>query len=360
MAAYLLAYEEAVRGTPPGSPVYMALPITEKPKPSVKPKDEARAIFNGVNTALGYSTVVRRDLEWSHTITLPWFCGAETDLLLKHAFGWAGTRATLDTTARKGIFYPVAMPFGPGSTLGTKAIGLVAHEDVNGVTKSQVFGGGRIKSLSIIFKATDDIKLQFEIGGDGLYIGAPGQDAITSATFPINDPFMATTAGATFYTGSGAVRTGVAPDFTDLGVGTMIQFIPEDCTIKWTFGVEDSKPIGPRKSKRSGQVKLEVDISIDYEAPTTGWNIKGQVDAIVTAATTNALMILLNNGQLAGSATENYKAIIDIPKGLASVTTPDITNDGKTPSAKLKWTSLMGDTTQYPVAIITQNKNATV
>jgi hypothetical protein len=349
---YLILVEESVKGTKPAVPTLIAIPISGKLKPEAKPKDEPRKEFRGMSNALGYQSVIRRENEWSYSLETAWYAGPESGILLKHTLGYAGARATVDGTAKKGILYPLTMAFGPGSHLGTKAIGLLINEEVNGATVSQYFGGGRIKSCEISGKPNEDIKLKFELTGDGAYIGAAAQAAIEGFTFTDIEPFIATTGLAEFFIGAGIVRTGTAPDFDDIDPSGMIKFIPNDFSVKITTGIDEKRPIGPKKTVRSGQFKVDIEIGMDYEAPATGFSPKAHADAIFAAILKSNLVMRFNNGQLAGATTEKYSALIDIPAGSASSDNPDINDEGKTGAVKFKWSTLMSIETKYPVGFM--------
>lgn len=358
---YVAFCEETTRGTLPGVPAWKFLPITGKLQPTFAAKDEPRKEFKGADTALGDSSVVRRESNWTWTLECSWYPGAEVGMLLKHALGKAGDRAVTDTSAYEGILYPVATPYGTTAPLLDKALAFAINTDEEGTTKCQIYGGGRIKSVSIALKGLDDIKLSFEIAGAGSWVGAADQTAIAGVSWPVATPFC--TSDALFYIGGTPVRTGTAPDYTALAAGTALPFRPDDLTIKFTSGIEDKVVIngvkGASKSYRSKQFTASVDGTIDYTDPTAGeFSSADEFKRIFNGPATNNIIVVLDNAQLAGAATANYGAVIDLPYMLANLTAPERGTEGKTPSMKLAYMSLVDATTGYPMAMITTDKAA--
>lgn len=271
---YLALYEETTRGTAPGSPDYLFLQIV-KGFPQFKPTDEPRKEFAGPNTALGDRSVRRKESMFTAPLEFLYRPGMETALFLKHVMGFAGTRSTVDTTAKKGIMYPSEpMPYGSGAPLGDKAIGLVSNLDEEGTTKAQTFGGARFKSLSATFKGTDEVTFSLEGQGAGAWVGPADQTATAGLSMPTIDPFNCSEIA--YYIGTGITRTGSAPGFTDIAAGTMQRFYPDEVTLKITNGLDD-KPQGdglrgPSKTFRAGQFAVEVGITTDYADPSSGFS----------------------------------------------------------------------------------------
>lgn len=357
---FIALCEETTRGTMPGSPSWLYLPITGKLQPSFAPKDESRKEFRGADTALGDSTVLRRESQWTWTLECNWYPGPEVGLLLKHLLGKAGSRSTVDTSGKRGILYPLAMPYGTGYELEDKAIGFAVHTDEAGTSKYQYWGGGRVKSCTITLAGTDDVKLSFEIVGAGEWIGAPDQTALGGVSFPTVSPFV--TSDALFCIGSGVSRTGTAPDFTAIGAGTMDPFRPDDVTITITNGLDDKVVIngikGPSLTSRMNQFTVEVATTIDYADPGSGFSSADEFKSLFSGTRTNSLLMVLDNGELAGAATATYQAVLDFPLFLLNADTPERNTEGKTPSTKLTYRSLYSATTEYPFALMTTDKAA--
>lgn len=350
---FVALVDETTRGTDPGSG-YLFLPVSGSLQPSFSASDEARAEFRGADTALGSSTVVRRDSQWSYTLECPWYPGAETGLLFKHLLGHVVTRVLVDTTGYKGIIYPEATPYGTGRTLAAKAIGVVVNSDEGGTTKARYYGGGRVKSCSIKGEGTGDIMLSFELTGPGEYIGAEAT-MTAGATFPTVSPFTAS--DLTCFIGAGITRTGTAPDYTDIAEGTMNSFMPDSIDVMITNGLEDKVVMngvkGPSKTTRASQFNVEATFPIDYDDPSSGFSSADEYKGLFTATATQGILLLLDNGELAGAATETYQAVIDLPLMLNQAETPERSSEGTQPNLTLKYKSLYSDTTDYPFALLT-------
>lgn len=351
---YLALYEETTRGTAPGSPSYKFYPVTGKLMPDAKFDDKAIDEFRGASTGLGNSAGSLRRLatSWAYGLEGLFYPGAELGLILKHAFGHINAAQTVDTNAKSKLLYPVILPYGTDMSLASKAIALVPNVDVSGTTKSQVFGGGRISGLEISIKRPDDITVKVDFMG-GPWVGAPGQTAVGSVVFPVASSFSS--ADAKCYIGGGASRTGSAPDFTALAVGTMTQFLPDEITIKFDFGLEDQDIVngnkGPSKTIRKGKAKATVEFTLDFLDPSTGFSSFDEFTAFVAGIRTNSLMVVLDNGQLIGSSTQNYEAIIDLPLVQVAPATPEVTSDGKQGKVKFKAETLYDATVGYPFAL---------
>lgn len=356
---FVALVDETTRGTDPGSG-YLFLPVSGALQPSFSANDEPRTEFRGADTALGSSSVVRRDSQWTYTLECPWYPGAETGLLFKHLLGKVNARATVDTSGKKGILYPEAMPYGTGRTLVNKAIGIVVNSDEGGTTKARYFGGGRVKSCSIKGEGTGDIMLSFELTGPGEYIGAEGT-MTAGAVFPTVSPFTAS--DLTCFIGSGITRTGTAPNYTALVPNTMKSFMPDSVDLTITNGLEDKTVMngvqGPSKTTRAGQFSVEANFPIDYDDPASGFSSADEFKNLFTATATQSLLLLLDNGELAGTATENYRAVIDLPFMLNQAETPERNSEGTQPSVGLKYSSLYSATTKYPFGLLTVDKAAT-
>lgn len=353
---YLAIIEHDARGTVTGSETKMFLPIMGSIQPTFEPTDESRKEFRGADTALGDSTVIRRESQWSFSLECAWYPGVEIGTLLKHLFGKAGTRVVHDTSAYKGIIYPDASPYGDGAELGDKALGFYVNTDEGGTTLSRLFYGGRIKSLSITGEGTDDIKLTFEIVGPGEYIGDE-EAAIAGVSFTTVSPFCS--ADLLCYVGAGVSRTGTAPDYTDIGAGTMAAFRPDSISLTITNGLDDKVVMngikGPSQTFRSAQFMAELTAPIDYDDPASGFSSADEVKQIFAGPIQSSLLLVLDNGELAGSA-ENYQAVIDLPNVLLNPGTPQRNSDGTQATVELAYSSLYDSTTKYPSSILTVDK----
>ena len=351
---YLAIYEEDVRGTPPASPDYLFLPVHGNLQPRFEPTDEPRKEYRGIDTALGDFDVVRRMVQWSHTLEFYDRPIKAVGLLLKHALGYAGARAVVDTTARRGILYPHRMPFGDGP-LGSKAIALVANTSEGGVTKAQTFGGGRITGATLSFEESGDVKWSLEIKGS--WVGTPDQVALTPS-MPAITPFNA--ADVLCFIGAGAARTGTAPNYTNIAQGSMQQFGPDSVTITVTNGlddkfVRDGAP-GPNKTHRSEQFNVEVACPIDYEDPSSGFSSADEFKRLFAGVATQSLMFVMQHPDTAGSTDEKYRRVIDIPRVQLGADPPERSVDGLTPTVTFNYTRLLDATIKVPLLIMSTDQ----
>lgn len=355
---FLAMYEETTRGTKPGVPVHRFLPVTKGLAPKYAPKDEPRKEFRGADTALGDSSVVRKDSQYTASPECFLYPGVELGLMLKHLFGFAGIRAVVDTTAYRGLLYPVKMPYGSGASLGDKAIALVPNIEREGASASQDWNGARIKSATLSFKQGEDITISFEMQGPGPWVGAANQAATAGVSFPITEPYSF--ADAAFYIGAGAVRTGVAPDFTNLDPGTMVRFVPDDFTIKIINGLDDkitgNGVKGPSKTERVAQFSYEVDFTIDFADPGAGFSTIDEFEAQFSGPRTASIMTVLSHPELAGSVDQNYQEIIDQPLMQLKIDSPDPDNEGKQVKVKCSGKSLAPGGGLKPIHWMTVDK----
>ena len=357
---YIALVEETTRGTTPAGP-YLFLPILGDLVPEFDATDKPRMEFKGQDVALGSATAIRTEVKWAYKLKCYWYPGKETALLFKHLLGAPAARAAVDTLAYRGLIIPTAMPYGLGASLGTSAIAIVANTDENGTTKSQVFGGGRITDCKISCKGTDDITLEFSL--EGAWIGPADQTAVSGISFPAANPFNSTQYSA--YIGGAPVRTGTAPNFTNLAPGTAVQFMPDSLDLTITNGLK-SKVVGngvrgPSKTTRAAQFKADLACPLDYEDPSSGFSSAQEFKKIFPGVATNNLLIVFDNAQLAGSATQNYQAVFDMPLMMQkNAKKADRSAEGKTPGLKLGFESLNNSTYGYPLALLLTDQSPTI
>jgi hypothetical protein len=349
---------ETTRGTKPGAPAYKFLRVTKGIVPKVNYKDEVRKQFMGVNSSLGYPTATRKDQSFAHSIEAI-FSPEEFVDFFKFVMGHAGVRATIDTDGYKGLMYPVRMPYGAGNPLLDQAMLFSPNTDEEGVTKSQDFGGERPFSITIKGKQGEDVTITIELKGAGDWIGAPDQAATPNPVFSVRVPY--TGQGVAWYIGAGAARTGTAPDFTDIAPGTMDRFYPDEFTIKITNGLDDKAIlngiVGPSKTVRNKAFEVEIDFTMDYNDPTSGFSSAAEFKRLATGITMSSLMCILDNFETINT-TETYQTLFDIPRALFSSDAPERDVEGKTPSLKMKYKSMIDPAIGYPIAVQTKDKTA--
>ena len=346
--------EETTRGTSVGSSL-LSIPVKGNLMPDYNPEDTPRSDFRGPCTALGNVSVERTSSQWTYSLQTAYYPNAAIGLLLKHSNGKAGTRSVVDTTAYEGMVYPLPQPYGTGRELGSKAVGIWVVYEKEGTSYKRYYGGGRITSGNMATDDTGDVNLTFELTGAGEWVGS---EAVNDLTFtaPTETPF--TKSDIAIYANSGVSRTGTAPDYTDISPGTMDPMYPDNLDLTWTCGLSDKTVIngtkGPSKTTRENQYSAEFTASIDLADPSSGsFSSWDDYTARFNAPHTNSLLVVLDNGELAGSATENYKATFDLPSMLANHDTPEIQPDGTQGTINLNYSSLNSETTEYPLGILT-------
>ena len=354
---YLALVEETTRGTDPGSG-YKFLPITGGLEPKPKFEDAPRVEFRGQDTRLGNTTVVRKSKSWAQTLETFLYPIDIVGTLFKHALGYAGTRSAVDTSGYKGIIYPpAAAHYAPGGNLAGKGITSIPNTDLDGVTKAQVYGGGRVKGFKLDMTRPDDVKLTFDLMG-GPFIGAPGQTATAGASFTTINPFNSD--DVLCYSGSGISRTGTAPNFTDIAVGTMQLFNPDTLSLSFEGGIEDKDILdgtgGPNKTEVTGQVKATLEIKIDFTDPATGLSSYDEFVAQVAGVRTQSFLLKLTGPDLAGNATAYHQYIFDLPLMLLEEESVERNSTGAVAKATLKFSSLYSATAGYPIGILTVDK----
>lgn len=361
---YLAIVEEAARGTDPGSG-YLFLPIKGKLQPSFAPTDEARKEFRGNDSALGDLTVYRKESQWTFDLECAWYPGDPAiGLLFKHLLGYADTRSTVDTSAKRGILYPVPNGYAAGGGQEDMGIGIIPNTDEAGTTYSQYFGGGRVTKCVIKFEGTNDVSLVFTLQGPGEYIGAVDQtelDATPSFSTP-SSPLVSS--DLLCYVGGSPTRTGTPPDYTNIVPNTAAPWRPDSVEITITNGLNDkvvmNGVMGPSWTTRESQFMVEVSAPTDYDDPASGFSSADEFKALFTGVRTNNLLFVCNSDTDAGATPglAPYGAVIDLPSVMVSAETPERNTDGKTPSVAFKFKSLYNATTLYPIGIITTDQNA--
>jgi hypothetical protein len=355
---YIALVEETTRGTDPGSG-YLYLPVMSNLIPTFNATDEPRQEFRGADSALGANedSIVRRESQVTYTLECAYYPGAETGLLFKHLLGKQGTRAAEDTSAFKGPLYPLSQPYGTGNELAEKAIGIYSVFDLEGIETKRYYGGLRVSACTITGEGTDDVKLTFELKGPGEYVGADAVNDLTP-TFPVADPFVVS--DVLCYAGTGATLTGTAPDYTEIAPNTMSKFCPDSLNISITNGLDDKTVLcgvqGPSKTHRSAQFSATIGTPIDYEDQSSGFSSYDEYYTIFAGPSTQSLMFVMDNGQLAGDTTATYESTFYFDAMLRQHETPQYSPDGTEPSVALSWVSLNSDTTEKPMNMQTIDK----
>lgn len=361
---YLGVVEEAARGTDPGSG-YAFIPVSGKLQPSFTPTDESRKEFRGADTALGDTSVVRRESLWTFDLECSWYPGDPIiGMLFKHLLGEAASRATVDTSAKRGIIYPVANGYAGAADQVNKGIGIIPNTDEAGTTKSQYFGGGRVTKCVIKAEGTADVKLTFTLQGPGEYIGAVDQTELDSTPAFSTPTTPLVSSDILCYVGGSPTRTGTAPNYTALAPNTAAAWRPDSIEITITNGLADKVVmngiLGPSLTTREAQFMCEITAPTDYDDPASGFSSADEFKTLFSGVRTNNIMIVANHASDAGATpgAAPYGVVIDIPSVMVTADPPERNVEGKTPSINFKFKTLYNTTTLYPIALLTTDKNA--
>lgn len=361
---YLGIVEEAARGTDPTSG-YLFLPVSGKLQPSFTPTDEPRKEFRGSDSALGDTSVVRRESLWTYDLECSWYPGDPAiGLLFKHLLGYSGTRNTVDTSAKRGILYPVPNGYGGGGDQEDKGIGIIPNTDEAGTTYSQYWGGGRVTKCVIKAEGTSDIKLTFTLQGPGEYIGAADQTELDSTPAFSTPTTPLISSDLLCYVGGSPTRTGTPPDYTVLAPNTAAAWRPDSLELTITNGLQDkvvmNGVLGPSWTTRESQFMVELTAPTDYDDPASGFSSADEFKTLFAGVRTNNILLIANHASDAGATpgTAPYGAVIDLPSVMVAADPPERNVDGKTPSINFKFKSLYNTTTKYPIAILTTDQNA--
>ena len=357
---FLALSKQTVRNALDAVPTYLFYPISGKLEPEPEFKEEPRKEYRGADTRMGYVNDLRRATSFKFTLDGSCYPGAERGALLRLLVGYLAAAATVDASAFKHILFPISPAYGTGQPLTDEAIALVPNTDKDGITVSQNWVGARPKSYKLTLKGLEDVKLAIEMTG-GPWIGAPGQAETAGASFPVAAPFLA--GDAKCYIGSGAALTGVAPNYTDIAPGTMNQFLPDDLELEFNMGYEDIAKLngedGPSVTQANAQVMVKAKFTVDYTDPASGWSSYDEWAARFTGINYLPLMVVLDNGELAGAATQHYTDTYYMPKMKADKIDVARNNEGKVTKATFEYTSRLDPTINKPFFFQLIDKAAT-
>lgn len=357
---YLAVGEEATRGTAESTTVGF-IPLNTAAMPEMQFEDKPRAEFRGEETVLGNTTIRRVSEKWSGSIDMPGFSEAGTTkgmvgTVLKHFFGKSSSGQNAVTGQYYHMMYPVADPFA-AANLGTKALTLNVNVNEGATTKNHAYRGGRVKSLSFDQQIGQPLKISAELFGQlktasGTAIAAPAFVA-ENLRFDYND--------LTVYTGT-ITRTGTGPAFTQFAYGSATVLKPDKISVKIENGMEDAQRLSgvdyPDKT-RMGKFKVTLELTIDWEAPGSGFDSAAEFNAWLASAASTNFLLKWDTGVQAGTG-DNHMLIIDIPIAQRMGGKPDY-NLEKDPMITLKYEGLYDATTcKYIAGVMLKNTAAAV
>jgi hypothetical protein len=351
--------EQAVRGVIVGDEVWYPLPVVGSLKPAFNPTDEPRKEFRGADTGQGDSSVRRKESAWAHPLEFVSRPCAARALLLKHLFGNVAARTVVETTGYKGLLLMENLPFGVGATLGTTAVMIrTNYDNGQGTTVSKIYHGGRITKGGVKGSGTDDVMMTIDLGGPGEYITAETAGTAVPNFDTLPAPFNSS--DTLLYIGAGATRTGTPPDYTALAPNTMLQFIPDSFEITIETGRADKVVMdgvrGPNKTYKEGQLAITASFPIDITDPSSGFSSHDEIENLFTGPREFPVMLVMDNGVLAGDTAATFKDTWDLPRQLLKPVKEEFNTEGKTPSCTLECSHLYSLTTLYSIALLTQDQ----
>lgn len=362
---YVMLVEETTRGTDPESG-YETYPVTDFVEAKPEFNDGPRNEFRGADTALGPIEDVRRSFNNMWTLTAFWYPSSGfLGTLWKHVYGLSSISAAIDTTAYQTNYIPESMPYGTGATLAAKAIGVVPNvDDGSGTTKSRYNGGMRpSESIIIEINPAEDVTLVMPFQGPGQYIGDQATLEASSG-IPTGDPYVGS--DVTCFQGSGVSVTGSAPDYTEIGEGSMDQFSSDTMTITITTGRSDKEVIdgvvGANLTTRADGSPFKVDLvyTIDFADPASGYSSADEYEAQLTAMQYVPFVIKFTSADLAGSSTEVYEDILYMPRMKMISAEKTLSNTGGQPSVVFTFESRNDETALKPIFHQATNKNSSI
>ncbi|MBI5827658.1 MAG: hypothetical protein HZB22_08025 [Deltaproteobacteria bacterium] len=357
---YLAIGEEAVRGVGESANVGF-IPILNPGIPKVEFDEKKRKEFRGEDSLLGDTTFLRMSRRWNTSLDIPFFTEAGSTkgmaaTLLKHFFGKASTGQNGATGQYHHMMSPVADPFS-SSNLGTRALTVNLNINEGQSMVNRPFTGGRVKSLSLEQESGSSLKLT---------AGLIGQKREAS-TASINNPVFAAENlrcdynNLKVYTGA-ITRVGSAPDYTGFTFAAATQIKPDKVSIKVENGMEDALRLSgvdyPDKT-RMGQFKLTMDMTLDWEDPSSGFSSVAEFNNWVFAASSTNFFLHWDTGTQAGTG-DNHGLYVDLPLMQRKGGDPQYKTD-KDPMVTLKYEGLLDTAnTGYLIGILLKNTAASV
>lgn len=353
---YLAVGEEAARGTPEVSTVGF-IPLNSTAIPKFEPEVRDVTEIKGQQPSIGMDKKLRMSQKWSYSLEMPFFTEAGTTkgmvgTILKHFFGTVSSAQQAATTAYAHMMYPVQDPFASGN-LDNDALTLNFNINEGDTMKNWPWVGGRVKSLSIEQEAGNPMVMSAELFGQfkdttTAEIGSPVYAAENLRCDYYN---------LKVYTGT-VSRTGSAPDYTDFDISSATQINPDKISIKIENPLEDAMRLDgkdyPTKTRVSGRYKVTVEMTLDWEDPSSGFSSVDDYNAYMAAEGDINLCFVWDTGTEAGTAY-NHKFVLDIP--VAHRMNPEIEYDTeKDPMITLSYEGLVDTAvTGYAVGALLQN-----
>lgn len=353
---YLAVGEEAARGTKEVTTLGF-VPVLNSGIPKFEPDEKARDEHRGEDSQKGDTLMTRMSRKWSGSFEIPLFTEAGTTVgmigtLLKHFFGYV---ASAENATTGQFAHMLSRPSDPFATANLGAKGLTFNRNINeGATmKNWPYVGGRIKSLTLESEPGGGVKMTIETFGQF-------RDTVTaeigSPVWPAEN-LRCDYNNLTIREGTTVTRTGTAPDYTDISSdGNIIK--PDKWSLKLENGFEDKlRHSGldyPDKTRVDGKITAQLDMTLDWEDPASGFSSVDDYNAWVAAAGETNFLLTFDTGTQAGTG-DNHSVIIDIPRAhrLGGDQDYDLAKD---PMVNLSYKALMDLTTaQYLIGMLLKN-----
>ncbi len=356
---YAAIGEETQRGIKEAQTVGF-VPLLNPGIPKLEFDERKRAEFRGQECVKGDSAVVRMSQRWGASLDIPFFTetGSAKGIsgtLFKHFFGKAVSLQNGATGQFSHTFYPVADPFDVVN-LGSRAITLNLNINEGATQKNWPFVGGRVKGLKFQQEAGSNLRVTAELIGQK-------RDPVTAE---LGSPVFAAEnlrcdyTNLRLYTGP-VVRSGSAPDFTDFSFPAAVQIKPDKVMVTMENGMDDALRISgvdyPDKT-RMGQFKVTMELTIDWEDPSSGFSSAAEFNRWVSSAGSTNFILHWDTGTQAGTGS-NHALYMDLPKMSWSGGEPDY-NMEKDPMITLKYEGLYDPDLGYMACVLLKNTAASV
>ncbi|MBI5885367.1 MAG: hypothetical protein HZB85_02150 [Deltaproteobacteria bacterium] len=358
---YLALGEEASRGVKESATVGF-IPLLSPGIPKFEFDDRHIKEFRGQDSAKGDTTVRRMGRKWSGSIEMPFFTEAggawkgAIGCLMKHFFGRAVTAQNGTTGQYSHLLYPVADPFS-ASNLGSKAVTLNLNINEGALMRNWPFVGGRIKGLTFTQETGQHLKLGVDM------MGQRRDDALAETGSPVYaaENLRCDYNNLKVYTGT-ITRTGTGPDFTQLSFGSAAQIKPDKISVKFGNGMDDAVRLSgvdyPDRT-RMGQFSVSVEMTIDWEDPSSGFSSVDDFNAWLAGASSTNFCLVWDTGTQAGTG-ENHALIIDVPSTVRKGGEPSYSLE-KDPMITLKYEGLYDAAVcKYIAGVMLKNTAATI
>ncbi len=353
---YLAIGEESTRGVAESTQVGF-VPLLSARLPSVEFDESVQEEFRGEDSLAGPYRWVRKSRRWQATLEIPFYteAGGQPRMMgtiFKHLFGGVTSTQLGTTTAYAHMLYPSSRMYEQGGGLEDRALTLNYNLNEGDTLKNYPYVGGRVVSVGLEQTPGEPLKLTAELTGQ--FRQAPAT-ALDGPVFPAESLRCDYTKLA-IYTG-GVVRTGTAPDFTDISAdATAVRIRPDRLSIKIDSGKEDVLRLSgldyPDRT-RLGRFTVEVELTLDWEDPQTGFSSIAEFNSWLETTGSTNLLCVWNTGVPADTGY-NHKLVIDIPKLVRVGGEPEYEHN-REPMITLKYQALCDESTGYLVGCLLYN-----